>query len=181
MRAYVLTDAALTKQAGRFAWLTIDSEKSKNTAFVEKFPVDALPMFLVIDPKTEKALLKWTGSATAPQLGRLLDDGERAFKGGGNGPDAALARADRLNGEGKPNLHTPVNPIVIAQAYAGLDEKKRGARLVRKSLRATLHRTCDSEGSAGLRFAARRAALPRTVASSQTARLGRINRFECAW
>ena len=102
MRAYVLTDAALTKQAGRFAWLTIDSEKSKNTAFVEKFPVDAWPMFLVIDPKTEKALLKWNGSATAPQLGRLLDDGERAFKGGGNGPEAALARADRLNGEGKP-------------------------------------------------------------------------------
>jgi len=66
MRAYVLTDAALTKQAGRFAWLTIDSEKSKNTAFVEKFPVDAWPMFLVIDPKTEKALLKWSGSATAP-------------------------------------------------------------------------------------------------------------------
>jgi hypothetical protein len=102
MRAYVLSDVALTKHAGRFAWLAIDSEKPKNTAFVEKFPVDAWPMFLVIDPKTENALLKWNGSATVPQLVRLLDDGERAFKGDGNASEAALARADRLNGEGKP-------------------------------------------------------------------------------
>jgi tetratricopeptide (TPR) repeat protein len=101
MRAYVLTDVALTKQAGRFAWLAIDSEKQKNSAFVERFPADALPMFLVIDAKTDKVVLKWYGSATVDQLARLLDDGARAWKGGEEASEAALARADRLNGEGK--------------------------------------------------------------------------------
>jgi tetratricopeptide (TPR) repeat protein len=102
MRAYVLTDAALTKQAGRFAWLAIDSENQKNSAFIGQFPIEAWPTFLVIDPETEKIVLKWYGSAKAEDLARLLDDGGRALEGGGDTAQAALARADRLNGEGKP-------------------------------------------------------------------------------
>lgn len=108
MRAYVLTDAALTKQAGRFAWLSIDSEKPKNSAFIEKYPISAWPTFLVIDPKAETIVLKWYGSATVEQLARLLDDGVNALKGGGGAAEAALARADRLNGDGKPAEAAPV-------------------------------------------------------------------------
>lgn len=102
MRANVFTDPALVKQAGRFAWLSIDTEKAKNAAFLEKFPINAWPTFLVVDPATETVGLRWYGSATVPQLVKLLEDGERAIQAsGGDTPEAALARADRLNGERK--------------------------------------------------------------------------------
>lgn len=102
MRAYVLTDAALAKQAGQFAWLSIDSDKPVNSAFIEKYPINAWPSFLVIDPAAEKTVFKWYGSATAEQLARLAEDGARALRGGGDAAELVLARADRLNGEGKP-------------------------------------------------------------------------------
>jgi tetratricopeptide (TPR) repeat protein len=102
MRATVLRDPALVKMAGRFVWLDIDTEKEGNAGFLEKFPIEVWPTFLVIDPVTEKPVLKWMGTATAEDLTRLLADGERAVKGGaGEGADALLARGDRENGAGR--------------------------------------------------------------------------------
>jgi tetratricopeptide (TPR) repeat protein len=102
MRATVLQDAALVKMAGRFVWLEIDTEKEGNAGFLEKFPIEVWPTFLVIDPATERPVLKWLGTATAADLGTLLADGERAVKGGpGESADALLARADRENAAGK--------------------------------------------------------------------------------
>jgi tetratricopeptide (TPR) repeat protein len=103
MRANVLNDAALVKQARQFVWLSIDSEKPVNEAFVEKFATGGVPLFLVIDPATERAALSWYGTATAPQLVTLLADGSRGIKGGGTGADLWLARADDLNGQRKPD------------------------------------------------------------------------------
>jgi hypothetical protein len=101
MRATVLRDPALVKMAGRFVWLEIDTEKEGNAAFLEKFPIEVWPTFLVIDPATEKPALKWLGTATAADLARLLADGERAVKGApGQGADALLAQADRENAAG---------------------------------------------------------------------------------
>ncbi len=101
MRATVLRDPALVKMAGRFVWLEIDTEKEGNSGFLEKFPIEVWPTFLVIDPVTEKPVLKWLGTATAGNLARLLADGERAVKGGaGESADALLARADRENAAG---------------------------------------------------------------------------------
>ncbi|HQR29080.1 MAG TPA: hypothetical protein PLL32_01645 [Anaeromyxobacteraceae bacterium] len=102
MRATVLQDPALVKLAGRFVWLEIDTEKEGNAAFLEKFPIEVWPTFLVIDPATEKPALKWLGTATAADLSTLLADGERAVKGAaGDDADALLARADRENAAGK--------------------------------------------------------------------------------
>ncbi len=102
MRATVLRDPALVKMAGRFVWLDIDTEKEANAGFLEKFPIEVWPTFLVIDPVTEKPVLKWLGTATAEDLTRLLADGERAVKGGaGEGADALLARGDRENAAGR--------------------------------------------------------------------------------
>ena len=102
MRATVLKDPALVKMAGRFVWLEIDTEKEWNASFLEKFPIEVWPTFLVIDPATERPVLKWLGTATAADLGTLLADGERAVKGGpGESADALLARADRENAAGK--------------------------------------------------------------------------------
>jgi tetratricopeptide (TPR) repeat protein len=101
MRAYVLTDQALERYAGRFVWLAIDTENAKNAAFLRQFPIPVLPTLLVIDPKKEAVALRYPGGATVPQLKKLLDDGERAVKGKGNSADEALARADRLASSGK--------------------------------------------------------------------------------
>src|SRR5262249_12629039 len=100
MRANVLNDPALVKHAGRFAWLSIDTEKAQNQQFLEKFPVDTWPTFFFVDPSTEKVALKWASSLDVRQLEKLLDEGELAVRSSAGHPaDAALALADRASGE----------------------------------------------------------------------------------
>ena len=98
MRASVLKDPSLLKRAGQFAWLSIDSEKPSNAGFNEKFPMEGVPAFLVIDPNSGKPTLSWYGTATATQLNGLMEDGLRAMAGGGgSSADALLARADEAD------------------------------------------------------------------------------------
>jgi len=99
MRAYVFTDAALTKRAGQFVWLSIDTEKAGNAEFLKKYPIKAWPSFYVIDPARETIVLRWVGGATVAELGKLFDEGRRSVRGGG--ATTALARADALYSEGK--------------------------------------------------------------------------------
>jgi tetratricopeptide (TPR) repeat protein len=107
VRAYVFTDAALAKDAGRFVWLSIDTEKPTGAAFMDRFPVDAWPTLFVIDPLAEKAELKWLGALNVEQLEKVLEDGEYAVhkgwqKGGVGQPlEDGLAAADALEAEGK--------------------------------------------------------------------------------
>jgi thioredoxin-like negative regulator of GroEL len=72
MRAYVLTDPSLAPLASEFVWLSIDTEKDENASFVSRFHNEAWPTLWVLDPQTEQPLLKWAGSATAPELRELL-------------------------------------------------------------------------------------------------------------
>ena len=95
MKAYVFTDKALQRHAGQFVWLSLDVEKPQNAALRKKYATDALPMFFVVDPKTEKIALRWVGGATVSQLQKILADGLSAVKGGGSGVQEVLARADR--------------------------------------------------------------------------------------
>lgn len=113
MRAYVFSDGALVKHAGRFAWLSVNTEKAENAGFLEKFPVQSWPTLFVIDPLNETVLLKWAGSATVPELSRLFDDVERSRRPAERpAAEDALATADRLNGEGR------VSEAVAAYAQA---------------------------------------------------------------
>jgi tetratricopeptide (TPR) repeat protein len=99
MRAFVFTDKALAKHAGQFVWLSIDTEKTQNAAFSKKYPIRAWPSFYVIDPAKERIALRWVGGATVPQLEKVFADGRKAVRDAG--ADSALARADRLYGDGK--------------------------------------------------------------------------------
>lgn len=101
MRAFVFTDDSLKGQAGRFVWLAIDTERETNAKVQEKYPIDAWPTLLVVDPKEERVALRWVGGATILQLQQILDDGRLAVLGGstGQGPEPAFARAERLYGE----------------------------------------------------------------------------------
>jgi tetratricopeptide (TPR) repeat protein len=93
MRAFVFTDKALGRQARRFVWLSINTEKRENAAVLAKYPIQASPTLFVIDPVAEKVVLKYVGGATVTQLQRILDDGARAA-GRGRKPDKWLAKAD---------------------------------------------------------------------------------------
>jgi tetratricopeptide (TPR) repeat protein len=97
MRAFVFTDKALQRHAGQFVWLSLDVEKADNAPYRKKYGADALPMFFVVDPKTEKVAFRWVGGASVPQLQKILADGRAAVKGsgGGRGLEEVLARADR--------------------------------------------------------------------------------------
>ncbi len=100
MRAFVFTDKALGRQAGRFVWLSINTEKRENAAVLAKYPIQASPTLFVLDPVAEKIVLKYVGAATVPQLQRILDDGARAA-GHGRKPDEWLAKADAFYSAGQ--------------------------------------------------------------------------------
>jgi len=126
MRAFVFTDPTLAPLAQRFVWLEIDSEKSVNAPFQERYEVEGLPTLFVIDPHDGAVLLRWLGSTTAKQLVQLLDDTLSAY--GKTGEDAlsrTLARANRLNGEGKYKEAADEFRAVLKLAPAGWDGRAR--------------------------------------------------------
>lgn len=145
MRAYVLPDTRLQKLAGRFVRLDIDTEKPKNAAFVEKFPIDAWPTLLVIDPATEEVVLRWLGTANVAQVEKLMLDGERAVKATrGSAADAALTRADRLAGERDHPAAAIAYRTALEQGGSGWSGRDRAA----ESLVQALGMDHDAEGCA---------------------------------
>ena len=101
MRAFVFTDKALTKHAGQFVWLSIDTEKAQNAAFIQKYPIRAWPSLYVIDPRKESILIRWVGAADVPRLEKLFAEGRRSYGEAASGAGGDLALADKLYGEGK--------------------------------------------------------------------------------
>lgn len=101
MRARVLGDPTLaSKLAGRFVRLDMNTETARGAAFAERYPIDAWPTLLVVDPATLQVVVRWAGNATAEQILGLARDGERALsRARGSKADTALARADGLAGE----------------------------------------------------------------------------------
>ena len=102
MRAYVWTDKALTRHAGRFVWLSLDMEKARNAAARKQIGISAFPTLYVVDPSDGHVAIRWLGGASVAQLERLFDDGELAVSGGAKGPALeALVAADRAYGAEK--------------------------------------------------------------------------------
>ncbi len=100
MRAYVFTDKSLERYAGRFVWLSIDTENATNAAFLKAHPISVWPTLLILDPK-DKVVFRYAGGGTVPQIRKLLDDGERAAQGSHGKADTALLHADALAAQGK--------------------------------------------------------------------------------
>ncbi|HEX6160062.1 MAG TPA: thiol reductase thioredoxin, partial [Thermoanaerobaculia bacterium] len=101
MQAYVYTDKSLERYAGRFVWLSLNTENSANAKFLERYPIPALPMILVLDVKRDTVTSRYVGGATVPQLRKLLDDAEKTYRVKGQSTaDNLLAKADRLAAEG---------------------------------------------------------------------------------
>ena len=105
MQAFVFTDKRLERYAGQFVWLQVDIENSRNSAFLSKYPIPAIPTLMVIDPKKESVALRYMSGATVQQMEKLLADGRRAVQPEpASSADALLGAADKyasqgLNGE----------------------------------------------------------------------------------
>jgi tetratricopeptide (TPR) repeat protein len=109
MRATVFTDRALAKHAGRFVWLSIDTENEKNAGFLEKYPWKAVPTFQVLEPAGGRVAYQWLGAVDAGQLVRRFDEAERA-----------LAQAANATGPAKPES---ADALVLALSMAGENEE----------------------------------------------------------
>ncbi len=101
MRAFVFTDKALARYAGRFVWLAVDTENPINAGFLKKYPISVWPTLLIVDSKKEQVALRYAGGATVPQLEKLLNDGSHVVHGARSPADQAIARADGLANAGK--------------------------------------------------------------------------------
>lgn len=102
MKAFVYTDERLERYAGRFVWLSINTEDAANAAFLKRWPIAALPTLLVLDAKRDAVTARYVGGATVPHLTTLLDDAEKTYRARSlSAADTALAKADRLASEGK--------------------------------------------------------------------------------
>jgi tetratricopeptide (TPR) repeat protein len=144
MRAFVFTDKSLERRAGQFVWLSVNTEKARNAPFLVKYPVEVWPSFFVIDPRTEKVVLRWVGGATVAQVSKILDEGRVAVRGRERGGDQLLARADRLYGEKKDAEAARAYREALAQAPAGWNHFARAT----ESLLFALQSSKDSKGCA---------------------------------
>jgi thiol-disulfide isomerase/thioredoxin len=83
MKRDVFTDARLVSVRDRFVWLAVDRDKASNEELFKRYPTPSLPILLVIDPESERVVVRRTTFADAPVLITLLETSE-----------AVLARGD---------------------------------------------------------------------------------------
>ncbi len=148
MRAFVFTDRSLTRHAGRFVWLEIDTEKPQNAALKKKLGVPALPTYFVLDPASERVVLRWVGGFTVSQLERIIEGGVAAVgdQVDRTGAGAALARADRAYGESLDSVAVVAYREALAQAPPGWPQYSRAV----EALLFALDRTGDYAAEADL-------------------------------
>ena len=68
MQRYVFADAGMRGAKDAAVFASIEQERPVNRDFVSRFRVEALPTFLLVDPKDESIIGRWLGSGT--EIGR---------------------------------------------------------------------------------------------------------------
>jgi thioredoxin-like negative regulator of GroEL len=121
LRSYVFPDPALRPWASRFVWLSLDTERDDNAAVVGRLGVTVLPTLYVIDPASEKPVVAWPGSLTAPELADLLSDAASAVAHGDAGGEAAAAllRGHQASASGKLDDAVAAYRAALAAAPPG--------------------------------------------------------------
>ena len=97
MRSFVFPDAGLRPAKDAVVWLSVETEAEKNRQVVEKFPTDALPTFLMIDPETEQVIGRWLGSSSVNEMRQFVLDTAaswQASRKGGKVSEAARAEQE---------------------------------------------------------------------------------------
>src|SRR5262245_60719860 len=126
MKQFVLPAPEMQALANDFVWLSVDNEKAENADFLDRFPSTSIPTLWVIDPVNERAVLKWVGAATAPELVTLLGDASRARSEKTVGEAAtATLRGDQASAAGKPDEAVAAYREALAQAPADWTRRPR--------------------------------------------------------
>jgi tetratricopeptide (TPR) repeat protein len=117
----VFPDPSLQRFSSRFVWLSLDTERDENAAVVTRLAVHVLPTLYVIEPTSEKPVVAWPGSLTAPELADLLDDAAAAVSRGDAGGEAAadLLRGHQASAAGKLDEAITAYRAALAAAPAG--------------------------------------------------------------
>jgi thioredoxin-like negative regulator of GroEL len=137
MREFVLTDPSFAARAPQFVWLEVNTEDAKNSAFLEQYPIDALPTFAVHDPKDGAPAVRYVGSMTVPQLQAFLDRGRAATSAVPAEAGKALADADRLYGAAKYAEAAAAYKAAIAAAPADWKDFGRATESLLYALQKT--------------------------------------------
>ncbi|MDP9192452.1 MAG: thiol reductase thioredoxin [Acidobacteriota bacterium] len=100
MKAYVYTDKSLERYAGRFVWLSINTEAAENAEFLKRYPIPVLPTLLVLG--RNEVVLRYVGGANIVQLRGMLDDAEQRHRSRTEAiSDDLLASGDQLASDGQ--------------------------------------------------------------------------------
>jgi len=75
MQRFVLSDPGMKPVADAAVWSSVETEREPNKAVVEKYPVDAWPTFLIVDPDSGAVLGRFLGSGTYRTCGRSCRTG----------------------------------------------------------------------------------------------------------
>lgn len=135
MKAYVFTDKSLERYAGRFVWLSVNTEDAKNAAFLTKYRIPALPTLLVLDPRKDSIVLRYVGGASIGQLTRMLDDVQKSA--GSSSSDSLLLAADKLSAAGNHKDAAKVYQQALDQAPKGWRKYGRTAESLLFALSST--------------------------------------------
>ncbi len=96
MQRFVFPDAGLRPVKDAVIWLSVETEQEHAREFVEKYPAEGLPTFLLLDPDDGEVLSRWLGSGTVNEFRGFVQEGVAllaAKAGGAQLPEAArLAR-----------------------------------------------------------------------------------------
>ena len=117
----MFTDPALTSRAGQFVWLELNVDDERNAAHRERLSLEALPTFYVLNPADESVVMQRVDGMTVAEMGSFLDEARAAATGTApsSPAEAALLRADRLNGEGKKAEAAAAYREALDQAPSG--------------------------------------------------------------
>jgi tetratricopeptide (TPR) repeat protein len=173
MRAFVFTDPALTSRAGQFVWLEMNADDERNAALRERLSVEAFPTFFVLDPADESVVMRREDGMTVAEMDAFLEEARRAASGRGSSSpvEAALLRADRLNGEGKKPEAAATYREALGLAPAGWPPYGRAAVTL-----LFLQQSMDEEAKC---LALAREALPRLARSPAAVMVARSG-LDCA-
>lgn len=107
MRNYVLNQPSLGSLEERVVFAAIDTDRPENASFLERHTVSAWPTFFMIDPRDDRVVGYWPGSASLTEMRGFIEDSLEALdaieKGSASGTaplslllaaKAAEARAD---------------------------------------------------------------------------------------
>lgn len=105
MKHFVLDTPALRPLGEQVVFATVDTEKEKNAAFVDKHAIDVWPTFFMLDPEKGDVLGYWPGSGSIKEMDDFIRealaarDARKADKLDPKSPLAALLAGKRAQSE----------------------------------------------------------------------------------